>query len=385
MPSETPTPRQVPPHTVGSSYICHRCEKSHVVGCGADATVNGRPCPNDTPTPQAGELRMIDQDIADREEAFIALEASDPVATWHTDSIASMLSAFADDQPISKVGDAMREAAKRLRAPALVAPSAVPADKIDEIRFAAETCTQAGADENGPTPEWLRAGFLADTVAPMLRRYADLLARASIPGGEQDAAELLARYEQAMMRQAAPASSFAYETACRDLRALRPPLLARLRASAPAEPRELPGDEELQALATVARIMSGSMYPGDHRTGVLLSSLLARLRAEPRELTEDAKDAERWRALGWIIEDEGLRTPEPGAVILWWQPSNDYDNAHASIQAVAWRAPTRTLWIYEGETIAEALEAAAADITGPQTADDTRLTSREPVQEVGNG
>jgi hypothetical protein len=45
----------------------------------------------------------------------------------------------------------------------------------EKIRFVAQTCVDAGADENGSTPEWFRAGFLADTVAPMLRAYADLL------------------------------------------------------------------------------------------------------------------------------------------------------------------------------------------------------------------
>jgi hypothetical protein len=54
------------------------------------------------------------------------------------------------------------------------------AEEIARIRYAAETCDAAGRDENGPTPEWFRAGFLAEEVAPRLRQYADLLA-ASVP------------------------------------------------------------------------------------------------------------------------------------------------------------------------------------------------------------
>jgi hypothetical protein len=38
--------RQVRPHTVGSHYICGRCEKSHIVGCDANGLVGSLVCPN---------------------------------------------------------------------------------------------------------------------------------------------------------------------------------------------------------------------------------------------------------------------------------------------------------------------------------------------------
>jgi hypothetical protein len=38
--------RQVRPHTVGSNYICGRCEKSHIVGCDADGLIGSLICPN---------------------------------------------------------------------------------------------------------------------------------------------------------------------------------------------------------------------------------------------------------------------------------------------------------------------------------------------------
>lgn len=40
-----------------------------------------------------------------------------PVAEWDADTLASMLVAFADNHPQRKVGDAMQEAANRLRLP----------------------------------------------------------------------------------------------------------------------------------------------------------------------------------------------------------------------------------------------------------------------------
>jgi hypothetical protein len=38
--------RQVRPHTVGSHYICGRCEQSHIVGCDADGLIGSLICPN---------------------------------------------------------------------------------------------------------------------------------------------------------------------------------------------------------------------------------------------------------------------------------------------------------------------------------------------------
>jgi hypothetical protein len=64
------------------------------------------------------------------------------------------------------------------------APREDEPEEIARIRFAAETCETAGRDENGPTPEWFRAGFLAEEVAPRLRAYADLLAAA--PRGDEE-------------------------------------------------------------------------------------------------------------------------------------------------------------------------------------------------------
>jgi hypothetical protein len=78
-------------------------------------------------------------------------------------------------------------------------PTDVP-EEIARIRFAAETCEAAGRDENGSTPEWFRAGFLAEEVAPRLRKYADLLAATDVPGTLSDEerahlAQIAAAYE----------------------------------------------------------------------------------------------------------------------------------------------------------------------------------------------
>lgn len=63
-----------------------------------------------------------------------------PVSAWSNDTIASLLDTFADDEP-KTVGEAMREAAKRLR----VVPAPAPAAGPGEPPYEAEQVKQAHA------------------------------------------------------------------------------------------------------------------------------------------------------------------------------------------------------------------------------------------------
>ncbi len=161
------------PYDVDGTSYCGRC---HYL-CDASGQC-GRPIPSSTPASEGTPCATPE----DREEATLALEARDPVSTWHVDSLASLLLAFADDETIPTVGEVMREAAKRLRA-APRTPDALVSETPDESRsrvmaIVREIIGKAVADhyfDSGEREQFVERLLVASQQAVTKQRIAELL------------------------------------------------------------------------------------------------------------------------------------------------------------------------------------------------------------------
>jgi hypothetical protein len=69
-------------------------------------------------------------------------------------------------------------------------------------------------------------------------------------------------------------------------------------------------------------------------------------------------DARRWQRFADLLQAEADRGH--GALIVWAMNANADDPPRASIQAVAWDNPTRTLWLSEASDIDAVLDDAAS-------------------------